>query len=434
MTRPNHLTRPNRPVTPVVVNDGGPESAHNRPRRERDDPAPRPSAVPRRKRTGTQVRNNEKLLDAMVADTDRYGLDDLRSARVSKAAGLTTGALYSRYENADEMLVGLWQHRVAERYLNFVRDAVRYVRSELPENDPVVHAVEEPTPLLRLGAEFCVVAPRNITVSEVITPAIVDLFAELGLTAECDPLEGAKVMIAASAATGTALRAIVTGTNPGWGAALRALRAAASRAERRSYTADLGDVAPDPINTGNPVRDALLISAKRVVANVGFQRATVSRIARRASLTQSAIYQLWDDKESMLDEAIREVSLLDYAQNSRAKTQAFANQRGDFGFTDSWYFGLMPSRRARLDFRLECVIASRYHKKTREELRRALQSSDVILQAAFPRLPHATTSSIVSMEQALGYGFTTLNKYAPTPGRLDYFSMMCALAKLGPLT
>ncbi|MFM7899312.1 MAG: TetR/AcrR family transcriptional regulator, partial [Actinomycetota bacterium] len=135
-------------------------------------------------------------------------------------------------------------------------------------------------------------------------------------TANCDPLKGAKVMIAASAATGTALRAIVTGTNPGWGAALRALRAAASRAERRSHTADLGDVAPDPINTGNPVRDALLISAKRVVANVGFQRATVSRIARRAGLTPSAIYQLWDDKESMLDEAIREASLLDYAQNS----------------------------------------------------------------------------------------------------------------------
>jgi len=431
MTGPN---RPSRTIAPDVVNGRGTASTRDYPRRERDDPTPRPAESRRRKRTDSQLRNNEKLLDAMVAETDRHGLDDLRSARVAKSAGLTTGALYSRFENADEMLLGMWQQRVSEPFLNHVRDTVRYVLGDLDQRHPVLQAVEKPAPLLRLGAEFCVVVPRNITLSEVISPAIIDLLAELGLTANCDPLEGAKVMIAASAATGTALRAIVTGTNPGWGAALRALRAAASRAERRSHTADLGDVAPDPINTGNPVRDALLISAKRVVANVGFQRATVSRIARRASLTPSAIYQLWDDKESMLDEAIREASLLDYAQNSRAKTQAYASQRGDFGFTDSWYFGLMPSRRARLDFRLECVIASRYHKKTREELRRALQSSDTILRAAFPHLPHATTSGIVSMEQALSYGFTTLHKYAPTPGRLDYFSMMCALAKLGPLT
>jgi len=431
MTGPN---RPSRTVAPDVVNGRGTASTHDYPRRERDDSTPRPAESRRRKRTDSQLRNNEKLLDAMVAETDRHGLDDLRSARVAKSAGLTTGALYSRFENADEMLLGMWQQRVSEPFLNHVRDTVRYVLGDLDQRHPVLQAVEKPAPLLRLGAEFCVVAPRNITVSEVISPAIINLLAELGLTANCDPLEGAKVMIAASAATGTALRAIVTGTNPGWGAALRALRAAASRVERRSHTADLGDVAPDPINTGNPVRDALLISAKRVVANVGFQRATVSRIARRASLTPSAIYQLWDDKESMLDEAIREVSLLDYAQNSRAKTQAYASQRGDFGFTDSWYFGLMPSRRARLDFRLECVIASRYHRKTREELRRALQSSDAILRAAFPHLPHATTSGIVSMEQALSYGFTTLHKYAPTPGRLDYFSMMCALTKLGPLT
>lgn len=403
------------------------------PRREADTAAPRPASFPSRRRTETQLRNAEKLLDAMVAETDRHGLDDLRSARVAKAAHLTTGALYSRFENADEMLVGMWQQRVGEPFLNHVRDTVRYVQGGLDERHPVQQAVERPSPLLRLGAEFCVVASRNATVSEVITPAIQETLAELGLTADCDPLSGATVMVGASAAVGTALRAIVTETNFDWPSSLRALRTAASRVERLPFEPPSGDVAPDPINTGNPVRDALLISAKRVVANVGFQRATVSRIARRASLTQSAIYQLWPDKESMLDEAIREVSMLDYGQNSRAKTDAFGRQRADFGFTDSWYFGLMPSRRARLDFRLECVIASRYRKSTREELRRAIQNSDAILRAAFPQLPHSMTTMIMGMEQALGYGFTALNKYAPEPQRLDYYSLMCALAKLGSL-
>ena len=369
----------------------------------------------------------------MVAETDRHGLDDLRSARVAKAAGLTTGALYSRFENADEMLVGMWQNRVADPFLSHIRDTVRYVQGSTPSRDAVLDAVERPSPLLKLGAEFCVVASRNATVGEVVIPAIQGTFDELGLRADCDPLDGGVVIIAASAAVGTALRSIVTGSNGNWSSSLRALRVATSRAERRAFTPEIEDVPPSPINTGNPVRDALLMSAKRVVANVGFQRATVSRIARRASLTQSAIYQLWPDKESMLDEAIREVSLLDYGQNSRAKSRAFTSQRGDFGFADSWYMGLMPSRRARQDFRLECVIASRYRKLTRLEMQRATVSTDAILHAAFPDLPHALTSNIVAMEQALSYGFSALNKFAPEPRRLDYFSVMCALAKLGPL-
>lgn len=419
--RPKHEGRPRPADLPAGA-----------PRRVDDLPAPRPASFPARRRTASQQRNAERLLDSMIAETDRHGLDDLRSARVAKAAGLTTGALYSRFENADEMLIGMWQQRVAEPFLAHVRDTVRYAQGQLPAEHPVLTAVEEPGTILRLGAEFCVIASRNPTVGEVVVPAIRELLDDVGLAPGCDRVEGAVALVAASAAVGTALRSIVTGTNADWATALRSLRTASTTVERVAFTPDFVDVPPDPINTGNPVRDALLTSAKRVVASVGFHRATVSRIARRASLTQSAIYQLWPDKESMLDEAIREVSLLEYAQNSRAKSMAHNSQRGDFGFTDSWYFGLMPSRRARQDFRVECVIASRYRKATQREMQRALHSSDAILRAAFPRLPHALISNIVVMEQALGYGFTTLNKFVDDPRRLDYFSVMCSLARLVP--
>ncbi|MDP4642001.1 MAG: TetR/AcrR family transcriptional regulator [Ilumatobacteraceae bacterium] len=135
-------------------------------------PAPK-SPMRKRQRTKTQQQNAEKLLDAMVAETIEVGLDNLQSGRVAKAAGLTTGALYSRYENADEMLIALWQHRVCVPFLQHLRDVVGYVQGTLPLQHPVTRAVEKPTPLLRLGAEFLVVAQRNDTLSEVITPAIV---------------------------------------------------------------------------------------------------------------------------------------------------------------------------------------------------------------------------------------------------------------------
>jgi len=121
----------------------------------------------KRPRTRSQQANAEKLLDAMVAETVQHGLDNLQSARVAKTAGLTTGALYSRYENADEMLVALWQERVRTPFLAHLREVVQYVQGHLPADHPITRAVERPGPLLQLGAEFLVIAQRNDTVSEV---------------------------------------------------------------------------------------------------------------------------------------------------------------------------------------------------------------------------------------------------------------------------
>lgn len=390
-------------------------------------------APTRRRQTETQQRNAERLLNAMVAETDAHGLDYLRSARVAQAVGLTTGALYSRYENADEMLVALWQERVAEPYLAHVREVVHFVQGALPQQHPVTQQVLNPTPLLRLGAEFSVVATRNDTIGEVVVPALQSTLIELGLRDDADPLAGAVIMVAASAAVGTALRSFVTGTNSGWDGALTALRAAAAHATPLTHVPLTEDVPPLPINTGNPVRDALLTSAKRVVARVGFKNATITRIARRAGLSTSAIYQLWEDKEAMLDEAIHEISVLGISTSAQAKESAARVNRADFGLADSWDHWQMPSRRARNDFRLECLIAARHNATTRKELKRIFDQSDAILQATFPRLPHSVTATITTMEQALGYGFTALHKFVPTARQLDYFSMMAALAKLGPL-
>ncbi|MFM7081191.1 MAG: TetR/AcrR family transcriptional regulator [Actinomycetota bacterium] len=394
---------------------------------------PGPVAPTRRRQTESQQRNAELLLDAMVIETDSHGLDYLRSARVAQAVGLTTGALYSRYENADEMLVALWQERVSEPYLAHIRDVVRYVQGELPRQHQVTQQVLNPSPLLRLGAEFTVVATRNDTIGEVVIPALEQALVELGLRADADPLKGAVVMIAASAAVGTALRSFVTGTNPGWDGALASLRLAAETSAPLQHSPLNDDQPPLPINTGNPVRDALLTSAKRVVARVGFKNATITRIARRAGFSTSAIYQLWTDKEAMLDEAIHEVSVLGISTSAQSKEAAALANRADFGLADSWAYWLMPSRRARNDFRLECVIAARHHATTRNELRRIFEQSDAILQATFPQLPHSVTATLATTEQALGFGFTALHKFVPSARQLDYFSVMAALAKLGPL-
>jgi AcrR family transcriptional regulator len=388
------------------------------------------SAGLRKARGRNHQDNLPRLLDAMVDECDTYGLDYLRSSRVSAAVGLTTGALYSRFENADEMLVSMWQERVGTPFLDHLRNTVRYVVGSLPRQHEVLADIVKPSRLHKLGAEFAVVAGRNDTLAEVVVTSMLSILTEEGLTNDGDPLRGAIVLAAASAAVGTALRSIVIGTNPGWDSALVSMRSAAARATPIAHTPLTDDIPPLPINTGNPVRDALLMSAKQVVARQGFKNSTVTRIARRTGFSQSAIYSLWPDKESMLDEAIHEASVLDVAMNSHAKAAAIRLDRADAGFADSWYFGLMPSRRARLNFRLECTIAARHHAATRAELSRVYDESAVILRAALPTMPHSSVTTISAMEQGLSLGFNTLNRFVPSPQRLDYFSYMAALAKL----
>ncbi|NQW68098.1 MAG: TetR/AcrR family transcriptional regulator [Acidimicrobiaceae bacterium] len=393
-----------------------------------------PTNKHRRSKSAAQKKNADNLLNAMFDEANKFGLDNLRSARVAALAGLTTGAIYSRYENADEMLIALWQERVGTPFLQHIRDVVQYVQGVLPTKHPVLRMLERPSATLRLGAEFLVVAARNDAVAEVVTPAVVAVLDDLGLNEHSDALAGAIVMISASAAIGTASRSFITGTNPGWSSSLLALRSAATRAVPLPHEPFPYDMPGDQINTGNPIRDLLLTSAEQIVGRVGFRNATVTRIARRAGFSTSAIYQMWPDKDAMLDEAIHETSLLDFGQNARAKVAASTTARGDFGFSDSWYFGLMPSRRLRHNFRLECVIASRHRPSTRRELQEYVKSADSILHVTFPKIPHATIAQIASMEQALGYGYLTLNPFVSQASQLDYFSIMVVLASFAQLS
>ncbi|MFZ9727163.1 MAG: hypothetical protein ACO3DI_08235, partial [Ilumatobacteraceae bacterium] len=52
----------------------------------------------------------------------------------------------------------------------------------------------------------------------------------------------------------------------------------------------------------------------------------------------------------------------------------------------------------------------------------------------FPGIPHALIAQITSMEQVLGYGFLVLVRFSPDARRLDYYSLMTALATLGGLS
>jgi hypothetical protein len=67
-----------------------------------------------------------------------------------------------------------------------------------------------------LGAEFLVVARRNLTIGEVVTAEVTSWFSEFGLSDGNNAIDNAAIAIGLSASVGTALRAFVLKSNPNW--------------------------------------------------------------------------------------------------------------------------------------------------------------------------------------------------------------------------
>jgi len=397
-------------------------------------PPPSPSAASGRKRgrqraTRQTTATTARLRSSIVKTALARGLDDLSAADIAAGAKVTTGAIYSRYENADEMAVDIWRERVCEPLFSHIADVVGLMTDTPTETPPpqIGQALEKPTALLRLGAEFLVVAQRNDALGEVVMPDMTRHLLQLGLAPQADTLVQAKVLIGASVAVGTALRSIVTTTNPDWSRMMRTLVTAARRAERIGDDYERPAPLPRPLNSGDPIRDQLLEATAAVIGRSGFQRSTISRIARRSDLAVGALYSRYENKDALVNDAVEEISLVDYGVNNLAKTRAFSTHRGDFGFADSFHYGMYPERRSRINFRIETIIAARHHASTRRTLQRVFRHQATVFSNSFPLIPRNLAALTVSTEQALGFGHCIVSRYSELAKVADYFSLMSSL-------
>ena len=80
-----------------------------------------PTPVVRRATSERSTRNAAAVMKALTQEAIDRGLDGIATSSIAKRAGLTTGAVYSRYENNDEMLIALWESVVAPALAAHVR-------------------------------------------------------------------------------------------------------------------------------------------------------------------------------------------------------------------------------------------------------------------------------------------------------------------------
>ena len=389
--------------------------------------------------------NTVRVLKAIMRNASELGIDELSATRVAKLSGLTTGAIYGRFEDHDEMAVELWQSVIRQPFRARLQRSVEYLYDRHPGSDKksksfsseqiatIAKDFETPDEVAKVGAEFLVVARRNLAVGEVVLPEVTGWFNEVGLSRTNEAIDNAAIAIALSASIGTALRAFVMKSNPNWLAIANGLRNAATGAT--SIALQTKPEQPKWINpeTDNPVRTALIQAVAEVVAKSGYANATISRIVRRAGVTNGSLYNLYTDKEALTDDAMQIFLNLSSDANRQGNRRASLETRMDRGLADSFALGLMPSRRMWLDFRLECLIASRNHLPTRKKFRQSLERSRDDLGATMPDLPSEIVNLLSSGEQAVGIGFTVLEPYTSVLPVCDFYSIMSKLSEQNQL-
>jgi AcrR family transcriptional regulator len=288
-------------------------------------------------------------------------VDLLRMASVAQRAGLTTGALYSRYENAAELAADVWTSRISAPHRAFLDGAVRAVLGDEPGDlDGVLAELRSPSRETWVALELLVAARRTDELEEVVMDDLQSWMAAWDAAPDADPRRRAQVLMTLGTIWGVLLHVIPGREELDWEPVLSRM----AWSFRQPSAAPVGELVPDPVGPVRAVTDdaahtVLVESVAAVVARVGLDRATASRIARRAGVTPGAIYARYDTKEHLVESAVDimlarrlEDDVTEHSYTFTDPDPGLATARIIAGY-------LSPARREWRQFRVETRVASR---------------------------------------------------------------------------
>lgn len=325
-----------------------------------------------RRRSAASIETDERLLEAALDELADVGIDRLGMIGVARRAGLTTGALYGRYENVHELAADVWESRVRGPMFALLDDAADAL---LDGGDPkarirVLDVLRETPREIAAGLELMVCARRIDELEELVPPQAEAWLRRRGASVRArDQRARAQVLFSVGAVAGMVLLAIPGTRRTDWEPALTTLAESFARSYEPPGTR-FASMRFGPVRStlGDPHQDALIDAVAAITARVGFERATASRIARRANLTSGAIYARYHTKDELLTEAVEVLLQQRFADD--LADNAHLIKAPDAGTAAASVIGgyLGAPRRDWRIFRVEAQLASRY----RPELAAAL--------------------------------------------------------------
>lgn len=336
--------------------------------------------IPRERRL-TVAENDVRVLDAAVTVLDQFGLDGMNARRVAEAAGLSTGAIYGRFENIDELMVEVWQRRVRTvlraglaRAVGFTEPKDGVVPAYVPEEFDEV--------LERIGALLLSLAPRNEVLAEVIVPEVGEWLVDIGLGPEEPMASRANRAVAVATYLGAMLHASVSDAmNPNWEMCLGWWTLAQGSAGRYPTMIRPNMLAPElSIDSGDEDLDRLLVATAEVIARAGVGGTTLTRIARRASMPRSAVYSHFDSRDELVQACVYHTTV-----NARMSQQRLGAISAVDGLADMLLQSTSPSSRVWRRQRVESMLAAISDARLASAVLRAgLESEAAVLRLANP--------------------------------------------------
>lgn len=313
------------------------------------------------RRTPGGIATDSRILEAAVEELTRVGIDQLTMVGVARQAGLTTGALYARYESIEELVVQVLDDVIAPVLIDYLDTALEDARAGRMARTAGTLMAQDPR--LLLAAEYLIVAARDPSLAEVVQPILTGWCERAGGTLGVYDTPSMALLVLVATVLGP-LTIALTGDLPDldWSQGLAAFAAPTFRADA---PAARGPVAPVDIpygipRTGDDLRDALIASAVEVVAQVGYARATVSRLARRSPYSTQAVYLRYPTKTDLFVDVV-DVAVSDLmAAIGEANMEAFASPDPVGGLAAVAVRHVSPEWRMWRRLRLETQLAARY--------------------------------------------------------------------------
>ena len=314
-----------------------------------------------RRRSDAARQNDERLLDAAAAEIVAVGVDRVGMSAVARRVELTTGALYSRYENVAELAAAVWTARVRDRHHALLDAAVRSLvdRDRTADLERVHAELTTASDDTLVALELIGTARRVDELEEVVFRDVREWMSgwQAGPRA-ADPHRRAQVAFTLGAVWGVILHEIPRPGRRDWSYMTRSLRWSFKReyAERADdFVAD--ETGPIVADTGDASQNALIDAVEAIVARVGFERASATRIARRADLTPGSIYTRYRTKDDLLRHAVEILLARRFRDDLVANRHTLTET--DVGAATASVVGgyLGPERRDWRQFRMEAQLA-----------------------------------------------------------------------------
>ena len=383
---------------------------------------------PQTRRTGRALRNDELLRTSAARIVQKFGLDGVSMALIANDAGLTTGALYGRFEVVDDVLVDLWKNGASGAIFALVEDMLATSSGTRPDSSERRNI----DPLAMCGLQILVASRRNPTIAEAIEAELKSWTEKWNLGGSSTPTQRMRSSVLLSAIFGRLASDCLVHSDDRYRSMYDQVRRATEMAESAMLVHESAGLEVVAVG-GDPLSNDLINATMDVIAKSGVEQSTLSRISRRAGVTTGAIYSRYESKIELVIDAI-EVLVATVARTS-SKLVIIGAQNHDMSTSVARMFhtAVSPDRAPWNRFRLETYLAGLSNSAIRRCLRRIQATSDeryfALLQPT-KLFSDDQISEIALAGQIIPIGLSVLDIICSGHREIDYLDVSRCLMRL----